>query len=117
MPWSLSFRASPPPISPRPPREDIKAGRESFEEIGCADCHRPNLGNIEGIYSDLLMHDMGRDLVSVTITLYYGPTRKVDVPTSSSLADGSEWRTPPLWGYRDSGPYLHDGRAGISMRS
>lgn len=23
----------------------------------------------------------------------------------------SEWRTPPLWGVRDSGPLLHDGRA------
>jgi CxxC motif-containing protein (DUF1111 family) len=23
-----------------------------------------------------------------------------------------EWRTPPLWGLRDSAPYLHDGRAG-----
>jgi hypothetical protein len=23
----------------------------------------------------------------------------------------SEWRTPPLWGIADSGPYLHDGRA------
>jgi cytochrome c peroxidase len=22
-----------------------------------------------------------------------------------------EWRTPPLWGLVDSGPYLHDGRA------
>ena len=22
-----------------------------------------------------------------------------------------EWRTTPLWGVRDSGPYLHDGRA------
>ncbi len=22
-----------------------------------------------------------------------------------------EWKTPPLWGVRDSGPYLHDGRA------
>jgi CxxC motif-containing protein (DUF1111 family) len=89
----------------------IKAGRASFEEIGCADCHRPNLGNIDGIYSDLLMHDMGPELTSVAMTLYYGPTVQVDIPTSSSLADGSEWRTPPLWGYRDSGPYLHDGRA------
>ena len=26
-------------------------------------------------------------------------------------ANDKEWRTPPLWGYRDSGPYLHDGRA------
>ena len=22
-----------------------------------------------------------------------------------------EWRTPPLWGVRDSAPYMHDGRA------
>jgi CxxC motif-containing protein (DUF1111 family) len=22
-----------------------------------------------------------------------------------------EWKTPPLWGVRDSYPYLHDGRA------
>ena len=54
---------------------------------------------------------MGPELTSVTMTLYYGATQVVDIPTSSSLADGSEWRTPPLWGYRDSGPYLHDGRA------
>ena len=26
-------------------------------------------------------------------------------------ANEREWRTPPLWGLRDSGPYLHDGRA------
>jgi len=24
-------------------------------------------------------------------------------------ATAQEWRTPPLWGVRDSGPYLHDG--------
>jgi hypothetical protein len=26
-------------------------------------------------------------------------------------ASEREWRTPPLWGLRDSAPYLHDGRA------
>jgi CxxC motif-containing protein (DUF1111 family) len=26
-------------------------------------------------------------------------------------ASAREWRTPPLWGVRDSAPYLHDGRA------
>ena len=26
-------------------------------------------------------------------------------------ANEREWRTPPLWGLRDSAPYLHDGRA------
>ena len=28
-----------------------------------------------------------------------------------SGATSQEWRTPPLWGLRDSAPYLHDGRA------
>ena len=36
---------------------------------------------------------------------YYG------TPESPGAASGTEWRTPPLWGVRDSGPYLHDGRA------
>jgi CxxC motif-containing protein (DUF1111 family) len=29
----------------------------------------------------------------------------------ASVAGPDEWRTPPLWGLADSGPYLHDGRA------
>ena len=31
--------------------------------------------------------------------------------TPTGPAGRQEWRTPPLWGFRDSGPYLHDGRA------
>jgi Di-haem oxidoreductase, putative peroxidase len=105
-------RSLPAPVRLESPHPDAsEAGRASFLSIGCADCHRPSLGNIEGIYSDLLMHDMGPDLVSVTMDIYYQGTQVVDFPTAASLADGSEWRTPPLWGYRDSGPYLHDGRA------
>ncbi len=35
---------------------------------------------------------------------------------AKSAATAREWRTPPLWGVRDSAPYLHDGRAsGISQ--
>ena len=30
--------------------------------FGCADCHTPRLGSVEGIYSDLLLHDMGLEL-------------------------------------------------------
>jgi hypothetical protein len=105
-------KALPAPIQLDGPDPDsIEAGRRAFEEAGCADCHRPSLGNIQCIYSDLLLHDMGPDLLSVTFNLYYGPTEKVDIPTAASMADGTEWRTPPLWGYRNSGPYLHDGRA------
>jgi CxxC motif-containing protein (DUF1111 family) len=87
--------------SPHP--EAIEAGQASFLSIGCADCHRPSIGNIKEIYSDLLLHDMGPDLISVTMNIYYQGTQVVDLATAASLADGSEWRTPPLWGYRDSG--------------
>ena len=39
---------------------------------------------------------------------YYG----ISEPDSSNEGVRTrEWRTPPLWGFRDSGPYLHDGRA------
>ncbi len=41
-----------------------------------------------------------------------------ELPNSEEPSDSdggstspSEWRTPPLWGVADSGPYLHDGRA------
>jgi CxxC motif-containing protein (DUF1111 family) len=84
------------------------AGRNLFGTIGCADCHTPKLGTVEGLYSDLLLHEMGHDLVGGGS---YGDTR---VPVPNSSGDGispSEWRTPPLWGVADSAPYLHDGRA------
>ena len=38
----------------------------------------------------------------------------LEEPTDVKRAGGAtrlEWRTPPLWGLRDSAPYLHDGRA------
>jgi CxxC motif-containing protein (DUF1111 family) len=36
--------------------------------------------------------------------------QQVKRPTSGP-ASRFEWRTPALWGLRDSAPYLHDGRA------
>jgi CxxC motif-containing protein (DUF1111 family) len=33
------------------------------------------------------------------------------IPEKMIGAGRQEWRTPPLWGVRDSAPYLHDGRA------
>ena len=41
---------------------DIAAGKTLFAGSGCATCHTPKLGSVEGIYSDLLLHDMGPDL-------------------------------------------------------
>ena len=40
----------------------IAAGRRLFKSIGCAACHRPQLGDVAGLYSDLLLHDMGPSL-------------------------------------------------------
>jgi CxxC motif-containing protein (DUF1111 family) len=104
-----------------------EAGRATFASIGCAACHSPTVGDVRGIYSDLLLHDMGPELSddgSYDDSSGDDGPLVPDVPpdftaTGRSPLDGapprgamrSEWRTPPLWGFRDSGPYLHDGRA------
>lgn len=48
-----------------------------------------------------MLHDLGPALVDRGGT--WG------VPSTDTMA--GLWRTPPLWGARDSGPWLHDGRA------
>jgi CxxC motif-containing protein (DUF1111 family) len=94
--------------------EHVKLGKARFTAIGCADCHSERMGPITGIYSDMLLHDMGIELESSTG--YYGsiiPQAAVanDKFAVSEQPTPSEWRTAPLWGIADSGPYLHDGRA------
>ncbi len=144
-------RALPRPSENKPATatesKEIAAGRAMFASIGCATCHSPKLGNAEGIYSDLLLHDLGQQLGDVgqygvfdpssseeEINDEEGPiagdsprfrpptTGRVDEIASAASSTSNagratgpasrfEWRTPPLWGFRDSGPYLHDGRA------
>lgn len=92
----------------------VKQGAKLFNAIGCAACHtprhttgdapgRPALGNqVIWPYSDLLLHDMGPGLAD---------------GRPEFLADGSEWRTSPLWGIglaqkvNPLAGFLHDGRA------
>ncbi|MFK8114220.1 MAG: di-heme oxidoredictase family protein [Rubripirellula sp.] len=155
-----------------------RQGKQLFVKIGCANCHAENVLPAKGIYSDLLLHDMGELLQAPSpapfssrthckvMTLpafppaerplgsrsqiqssggYFGGstgffTNSIPIPTASErpaepnfprvpLGDEEalalaaapeqltweilqrEWRTPPLWGVADSGPYLHDGRA------
>jgi mono/diheme cytochrome c family protein len=103
-------RSLPAPVSLDPsPSEGsrgIERGHQLFRSVGCESCHTADLGTIRGIYSDLLLHDLGPKLKDPSA--YY---ETVDDTGSSRGASVSEWRTPPLWGFRDSGPYLHDGRA------
>jgi CxxC motif-containing protein (DUF1111 family) len=92
----------------------VSRGHEVFATIGCADCHTERLGPIAGIYSDNLLHDMGVELESSTG--YYGsiipqPSIPNEKFAASEQPTPAEWRTAPLWGIADSGPYLHDGRA------
>jgi CxxC motif-containing protein (DUF1111 family) len=87
-------------------RDSIREGRRVFEQLGCDDCHRPELrtraGEVEpmsrkrvALYSDLLLHDMGPENASIC----------------TSGAEPSEWRTAPLMGLHLRVRYWHDGRA------
>ncbi len=84
---------------PDEPNEQTTRGAALFDEIGCDGCHVPALRSARGLipaYSDLLVHDMG---VMMSDGVRMGE------------ADGSEFRTQPLWGVGAVAPYLHDGRA------
>ena len=93
---------------------EVLRGRERFTDLGCASCHRPRLQTASDAgfdelraqtiwpYTDLLLHDMGEGLAD---------------GRPDGLADGNEWRTPPLWGIglvevvNQHTNFLHDGRA------
>jgi mono/diheme cytochrome c family protein len=74
----------------------------------------PAGGAVVRLYGDLKRHDMGRTLAEPA-----GPVVPLDVTLSPLLAGGkpafigaSEFLTPELWGVADTGPWLHDDRAG-----
>jgi CxxC motif-containing protein (DUF1111 family) len=90
-----------------------RRGRGLFDDFGCATCHVPTLVTGDHAipqlahqtihpYTDLLLHDVG-DLLT--------DARR------DFLAEGVEWRTPPLWGLgvvqtvAADATFLHDGRA------
>jgi CxxC motif-containing protein (DUF1111 family) len=92
----------------------VLAGKALFYQSGCVSCHVPKFVTSRKApnpaqkfqliwpYSDFLLHDMGEGLAD------HRP---------EGDADGTEWRTPPLWGIglteTVSGHtfFLHDGRA------
>jgi CxxC motif-containing protein (DUF1111 family) len=109
-----AFIAALPRPAERLPEEhaaqgDVWAGKQHFRTIGCAECHTPDLGPVQGIYSDLLLHRMGQQLEGGGS--YNEPPIPVPDIDSGEGPQPGEWRTPPLWGAADSAPYLHDGRA------
>jgi CxxC motif-containing protein (DUF1111 family) len=102
-----------------PERRDVDdpsvlAGKAAFYGAGCASCHVPKFVTSRDAenpahrfqliwpYADFLLHDMGAGLAD---------------NRPEGLADGQEWRTPPLWGIGLTADvsghtfFLHDGRA------
>lgn len=93
---------------------EVLRGKRMFHEAGCASCHSPKLvtGDFPDIpeisnqtifpYTDMLLHDVGAELAD---------------GRPDFLADGNEWRTPPLWGIglvhvvNKHTNFMHDGRA------
>jgi CxxC motif-containing protein (DUF1111 family) len=93
---------------------EVLRGKKIFQTVGCASCHKPTYktGKVAGQphlsqqriwpYTDLLLHDMGDGLAD---------------NRPEGVANGREWKTPPLWGIgltrMVSGHafLLHDGRA------
>ncbi|MBK8457793.1 MAG: thiol oxidoreductase [Phyllobacteriaceae bacterium] len=72
----------------------VLRGQGLFAMFGCASCHVPTLKTVAAPlpelsnqvfhpFTDLLLHDMGEGLAD---------------GRQDHLADGREWRTPPLWG-------------------
>lgn len=106
--------------------KSIQRGEVLFEKSGCAICHVRDLGPATGLYSDLLLHDMGPGLSDPLPAMpeldersvfspgggYFGPSLSLEFVKNVSTNIHQEWRTPPLWGVVSSAPYLHDGRAG-----
>lgn len=89
--FAAFMRGLAPPV-PRTPVND--PGRLVFDGVGCGLCHTPSLGGVP-LFSDLLLHTMGRDL---------------DDSITQGLAQGDQFRTAPLWGVGQRLFFLHDGR-------
>ena len=107
-----------PPARRNPADPQVVQGQQIFANAQCAACHRPSYvtgqprfprlsspavaGQTIFPYTDLLLHDMGPGLAD---------------GRPDFLANGKQWRTPPLWGLglikavNGHSRLLHDGRA------
>ena len=102
------------PPTPVPLTPSSEKGRETFARIGCVHCHTPSFttgkmiasgsatspsaalsNQTANLYSDLLVHHMGKGLADGITQGGAGP---------------DEFRTGPLWGVGQRVFFLHDGR-------
>jgi len=102
------------PPTPAPATPSSEKGRAAFARIGCVQCHTPSLttgakiasgssttpsaalsNQTANLYSDLVVHHMGKGLADGITQGAAGP---------------DEFRTAPLWGLGQRVFFLHDGR-------
>ncbi|MGB8030542.1 MAG: di-heme oxidoredictase family protein [Terracidiphilus sp.] len=102
------------PPTPGPATPSSEKGRTAFAKIGCVHCHTPSFttgkmiasgsatvpsvalsNQTVNLYSDLLVHHMGKGLADGITQGSAGP---------------DEFRTAPLWGVGQRVFFLHDGR-------
>src|SRR6266478_3672477 len=100
--------------TPAPGTPSVVNGRAVFARVGCAHCHTPSLttgakiasgsstspsaalsNQAANLYSDLIIHHMGKGLADGITQGAAGP---------------DEFRTAPLWGVGQRVFFLHDGR-------
>ncbi len=101
------------PLSRSSPRKPGPVDRSSAS-IGCADCHSESVGPVPGLvfrHAAARHGDRARRGGGVLRPAHSTRRRTESTPEDSQPPSPSEWRTAPLWGVADSGPYLHDGRA------
>ena len=93
----VAYVADLPRPSQRKPETDreaneIDAGRAVFAKVGCATCHTPKLGEVDGLYSDLLLHDLGPALGDVGQYGVFDPSsseEEIVDDDPGTLADGA----------------------------
>ncbi|HEV3122813.1 MAG TPA: di-heme oxidoredictase family protein, partial [Isosphaeraceae bacterium] len=90
-------------------RDEAERGKALFGQIGCAECHTPDVGGVEGVYSDFLLHRLEDPRQGNGGG--YRPAEIQEVPLPEDHPLPEEWKTPPLWGVASSAPYFHDGKA------
>jgi CxxC motif-containing protein (DUF1111 family) len=102
------------PPTPAPGTPSTTNGRAAFVKVGCADCHTPSFttgkmiasgsstvpsvalsNQTADLFSDLLVHHMGR---------------RLEEGITQGGAGPDEFRTAPLWGVGQRLFFLHDGR-------
>lgn len=70
-------------------RMQVQRGAEVFAAIGCAVCHVPSLGPAQGAYTDLLLHEMGDQLMDLNHAEPYiqrrTPISKLRLSTTESV--------------------------------